>query len=53
VLDRLPRDTLKQARAGTLTVGERSAAVRVIEQTPRGTHSVAGLGAPPYADSGR
>ncbi|ULL12097.1 DUF4873 domain-containing protein [Mycobacterium liflandii] len=53
VLDQLPRDTLKQARAGTLTVGERSAAVRVIEQTPWGTHSVAGLGAPPYADSGR
>jgi cation diffusion facilitator CzcD-associated flavoprotein CzcO len=47
VLDRLP--SLKQARAGTLTVGERSAPARIIEQTPWGTHSVAGVGTPPYA----
>jgi hypothetical protein len=32
-----------------LTVGERSAAARIVEQTPWGTHSVAGVGAPPYA----
>ncbi len=52
VLDPLPQDSLTQARAGTLTVGERSAPARIIEQTPWGTHSVAGLGAPPYACSG-
>ncbi|OMC20247.1 DUF4873 domain-containing protein [Mycobacterium colombiense] len=40
---------LKQSRTGTLTVGERSAPARIVEQTPWGTHSVAGVGAPPYA----
>ncbi len=41
----------KQPRTATLTVGERSAPARIIEQTPWGTHSVAGVGAPPYAPS--
>jgi cation diffusion facilitator CzcD-associated flavoprotein CzcO len=45
----LPDDALKRARAATLTVGERSAQARIVEQTPWGTHSVAGVGAPPYA----
>jgi cation diffusion facilitator CzcD-associated flavoprotein CzcO len=45
----LPDDALKQARTVTLTVGERSAPARIIEQTPWGTHSVTGVGAPPYA----
>jgi cation diffusion facilitator CzcD-associated flavoprotein CzcO len=45
----LPDDALKQVRTATLTVGERSAPARIIEQTPWGTHSVAGVGAPPYA----
>jgi len=40
---------LGQARTATLTVGERSVAARIIEQTPWGTHTVAGVGAPPYA----
>ncbi len=44
----LPDDALKQARAATLTVGERSAPARIVEQTPWGTHAVAGVGAPPY-----
>ncbi len=44
----LPDDALKQARAATLTVGERSAPARIVEQTPWGTHGVAGVGAPPY-----
>ncbi len=48
----LPDDVLKQSRAATLTVGERSAPARIIEQTPWGTHSVAGVGAPPFALSG-
>jgi hypothetical protein len=48
----LPDEVLKQARTATLTVGERSAPARITEQTPWGTHSVAGIGAPPYALSG-
>lgn len=51
VFESLPEETLTQARAATLTVGERSAPARIIEQTPWGTHSVAGVGAPPYAGS--
>jgi cation diffusion facilitator CzcD-associated flavoprotein CzcO len=47
--DHLSDDILKQARTGTLTVGECSAPARIIERTPWGTHSVAGVGAPPYA----
>jgi hypothetical protein len=42
---------LSQARTATLTVGERSVPARIIEQTPWGTHTVAGVGAPPYAPS--
>jgi cation diffusion facilitator CzcD-associated flavoprotein CzcO len=45
----LPDEATKQARTATLTVGERSAPARIIERTPWGTHSVAGVGAPPYA----
>ncbi|WP_253861721.1 DUF4873 domain-containing protein [Mycobacterium asiaticum] len=52
VLDVLPDDALKRARVGTLVVGQRSAPARIVEQTPWGTHSVAGVGAPPYALSG-
>ena len=53
VFDPLTGDTLKNPRVATLTVGERSAPARIIEQTPWGTHSVAGVGTPPYAGSGR
>jgi hypothetical protein len=45
----LPDEALKQARTATLTVGARSASARIIERTPWGTHTVAGVGAPPYA----
>lgn len=45
----LTDEALRQARTATLTVGRRSAAARIVEQTPWGTHSVAGVGAPPYA----
>jgi cation diffusion facilitator CzcD-associated flavoprotein CzcO len=48
----LPDAALKQVRMVTLTVGERSGSARIIEQTPWGTHTVAGVGAPPYALSG-
>lgn len=49
----LPDETLRQARTATLTVGDRSAPARIVEQTPWGTHTVAGVGAPPYAPSRR
>ncbi|ORW86078.1 monooxygenase [Mycobacterium sherrisii] len=45
----LPDELLKQNRAATLSVGDRSAAARMVERTPWGTHSIAGVGAPPYA----
>ncbi|OBA59738.1 DUF4873 domain-containing protein [Mycobacterium sp. 1100029.7] len=45
----LPEEMLRQIRTATLTVGERSAPARIVEQTPWGTHSVAGVGPPPYA----
>jgi cation diffusion facilitator CzcD-associated flavoprotein CzcO len=48
----LPDEVLKQARTATLTVGERTAPARITERTPWGTHSVAGVGDPPYALSG-
>jgi len=48
VLDKLPA-ALAPARIVTLTVGERSASARITEETPQGTYSVAGVGAPPFA----
>lgn len=51
ILDSLPADSLKRARAGTLSVGAQSAPARIVEKTPWGSHSVAGVGAPPYARS--
>jgi hypothetical protein len=41
-------DHLKQARSVTLTVGEKSAAARITEHTAQGTHSIAGVGQPPF-----
>jgi Domain of unknown function (DUF4873) len=32
----------------TLTIGERTAEVRIVERTPQGGYSVAGVGAPPF-----
>ncbi|WP_241010728.1 DUF4873 domain-containing protein [Mycobacterium camsae] len=43
---------LSRERVGTLSVGRHSATARIVEQTPWGTHSVAGVGAPPYARNG-
>jgi cation diffusion facilitator CzcD-associated flavoprotein CzcO len=45
----LPDQALQQSRSVTLTVGDRNAPARIVEKTPWGTHSVAGVGAPPYA----
>ncbi len=50
--DSLPDEALRQSRAATLTVGGLSAPARIVEQTPWGTHSIAGVGAPPYALNG-
>jgi hypothetical protein len=47
IFDQLPVDL--RARPVTLTVGDRSASARIIEETPQGTHSIAGVGAPPFA----
>jgi cation diffusion facilitator CzcD-associated flavoprotein CzcO len=47
----LPDEALRQSRTATLTIGERSAPARIVEKTPWGTHSVAGVGVPPYAPS--
>lgn len=44
----LSDEALKQARTATLTVGEHSAPARIVERTPWGTHTVAGVGTPPY-----
>jgi hypothetical protein len=30
-------------------VGEHNAPARITEETPQGTHSIAGVGAPPFA----
>ncbi len=50
VFDHLPQ--VKHARAATLSIGKYSAPARIIEETPWGTHSVAGVGTPPYARRG-
>ncbi|BBX72223.1 hypothetical protein MSHI_01290 [Mycobacterium shinjukuense] len=49
----LPRESLLRSRSATLSVGRRSVPARLTEETPWGTHSVAGVGAPPYPMSGR
>src|SRR5262249_53562883 len=49
VCDPLSDAALQRTRVATLTVGEHSAPARIVERTPWGTHSVAGVGAPPYA----
>ena len=48
VFDHLPEDALRREHTATLTVGERSAPIRILERTPLGARSVAGVGAPPY-----
>ncbi len=44
----LPAQLLRQTRAVTLAVGRRSASARITEQSPQGTLSIAGVGAPPF-----
>jgi hypothetical protein len=47
VFDALPAELVK-ARTMTVTVGECCAPARITERTPQGTHSIAGVGAPPF-----
>lgn len=47
VFDQLS-DELIHARSLTVTVGERSASARITERTQQGTHSITGVGAPPF-----
>jgi Domain of unknown function (DUF4873) len=49
IFDPLPVDL--RARTVTLTVGERSAPARITEETPQGTHSITGVGTPPFAQA--
>lgn len=49
VFDSLSDEALKQMRAVTLTIDQHSAPARIVEQTPWGTRSVAGVGEPPFA----
>jgi cation diffusion facilitator CzcD-associated flavoprotein CzcO len=49
LFDQLPADLLTKSRTVGLAVGERSASARIVEKTPQGTHSIAGVGAPPFA----
>jgi Domain of unknown function (DUF4873) len=49
LLGNLPADVLARVRTVTLVVGERSVSARIIEDTPQGTYSIAGVGAPPFA----
>lgn len=43
-------DSARGRQSGlTLTIEDRTAAARVVEQTPWGTHTIAGVGEPPFA----
>lgn len=42
-------DIVHPGRAVTLAAGARNAPARITEQTPQGAHSIAGVGAPPFA----
>ncbi|WP_375488400.1 DUF4873 domain-containing protein [uncultured Mycobacterium sp.] len=52
IFDTLPAGVLKQSRAVALAVGERSAPARITEETPQGTHTIVGVGPPPFALDG-
>jgi cation diffusion facilitator CzcD-associated flavoprotein CzcO len=48
VFDQLSAELLKKTRAVTVTIGDRSAPGQITERTPWGSHSVVGVGAPPF-----
>jgi hypothetical protein len=39
---------LARVRTVTLVVGDRRVSARITEETPQGTYSIAGVGAPPF-----
>jgi hypothetical protein len=43
-----PADILARVRTVTLVVGDRRVSARITEETPQGTYSIAGVGAPPF-----
>jgi hypothetical protein len=48
IFDELPTDLMMTARTVNLAVGGQCASARITEKTPQGTHSIAGVGAPPF-----
>ena len=48
IFGKLPED-LRRARTVAVVVGDHSASARITEETPQGSHSIVGAGAPPYA----
>jgi hypothetical protein len=49
VFEALPDAARRRSSGMTLTIEDRTAAARVVEQTPWGTHMIAGVGDPPFA----
>jgi cation diffusion facilitator CzcD-associated flavoprotein CzcO len=48
IFDEMLTDLLTKSRTVDLAVGDLSASARITEKTPQGTHSIAGVGAPPF-----
>lgn len=48
VFQNLPESARSRAAVVTLVIEDRTATARVVEQTPWGTHTIAGVGAPPF-----
>jgi Domain of unknown function (DUF4873) len=44
-----PASAQTRVRTVTLVVGDRNVSARITEETPQGTYSIAGVGAPPFA----
>jgi hypothetical protein len=42
-------DRMTTSRTVSLSVGALSASARIVEKTPQGTHSIAGVGTPPFS----
>jgi hypothetical protein len=49
ILDEMAAGLMTTSRTVRLSVGALSASARIIEKTPQGTHSIAGVGAPPFS----
>jgi cation diffusion facilitator CzcD-associated flavoprotein CzcO len=49
ILDKMAADLMTTSRTVSLSVGALSASARIVEKTPQGTHSIAGVGTPPFS----